>query len=222
MKTLSRLLTPTTGFLLIFAAGGMAEASFISGLGNPLTAIPGGTQITFDSFMVPPTTLPTTIDAVTFGQGDGATYTISNAYTGQYNTTGNSLQNTYVNGTQFFTFSFATPTSAFAFNWGASDDVWTLTAYNSSHGVIESDLMPVTTSSNAGQFNGISAPGISYVTLIDNPGVSNDYVFIDNFTYGASSSAVPEPSTIVLGSVAGLMGIAYGCRRRRKSATPKE
>jgi hypothetical protein len=219
--------------LAAFSLGtaGLAYGGLITGTGNPLTAISGGTQVTFDEASYAaeydnPSSL--TIGGVTFLATSCATscvpvdtapaFYINNSYGGNYNTTGNSLQNTYSNNAfSALTISFATLTSAFAFNWGAADTAWTLAAYDSGGTLIESQDIAPTHGSNAGEFYGLSDAGISYIILsVDMAALSTslpDYAFLDNFTYGAGSSSVPEPATVVLLG-AGLAGCLLIARKR--------
>ena len=141
----------------------------------------------------------------------------SSTYSGSYNTTGQSLNNgTYSDpGFSSLTITFNHGTSGFGFNWGAAEDFasWQLAAYDAGDTLLESYALPSTGSSNAGEFYGIAASNISYAKL--SWGGDYDWVFIDNMTY-ATTSAVPEPSTIVLLG-AGLLGLAFVARRRNEA-----
>mgnify|MGYP001605532509 FL=1 len=201
MKRLLSLLI-AVGFAVGFISS--IQASQIISSADP--SLVGGTVIDFESQAAGSyTTLA--IGDVTFSTGE-ALY-ISNAYSGNYNTTGQSLQNPY--GTNSFgtlNINFASSVNAFGFNWGASDTQWTLFAYDSSNTLLESFALPITYGSNAGEFYGLAVTGIASATLI---GASGDYIFVDNFTY----SQVPEPSTLLLlGS--GLIGLGYFGRKRMK------
>lgn len=104
-------------------------------------------------------------------------------FAGLYNTRGAKY---LTNGapTRGFNFTFASPVSAFGFNFGASDVAWTLTAYDANDTVIETVIIPPTFSSNAGNFFGVAAPGIASATLSQGPGIRTaDVVFVDNLKF---------------------------------------
>jgi hypothetical protein len=198
----------------LLAQAGMANAAFISGLGDPTSAIAGGTVIDFE-----PTPLGTysslTIGDVTF-TADDEHLMIDNTYQ-SYNQSGVYLDNgTYGdNGFSSLSIDIAGGTDAFAFNWGMAEDevTWTLAANDATDTLIESYVLPATEDSSAGEFYGISAVGIhSAVLSLDG---EYDWVGIDNFTYLADVS-VPEPSVLLLmGS--GLLGLVIA-RKSRVSA----
>lgn len=163
------------------------------------------------------------IDVVIF-TADDKTFQIGATYSGNYNTSGQYLGNTST-GFSAITFSFSTSVDAFGFNWGGSDTIWTLTAYDSSDNPLESYNLPAVGSSNTGDFFGLAADDIAYATLVQTGSLNqfsflgvaglglslNDEVFIDNFSY----KPVPEPATmLLLGS--GLVGLAGFRRKFRK------
>lgn len=114
-------------------------------------------------------------------------------------------------------FDFASPVSAFAFNWGAADNYWGLDVYSSGDSLLGTYSVPPTVASNAGEYFGFAASGISYAILTDLKDIfSYDYVFIDNFTYATSRiNDVPEPATLLLlGS--GMLG--FGLFRRMRGS----
>ncbi len=197
---------------------GRAEASFITGFGNPAVAV-SGTQITFESNPVGTTNAPTTISGVTISSQDSGTYFINNNFGGSFNTTGNSLQNGFfATGAQSYRFDFSVATSAFAFNFGASDNVWVLRAFDASNTLLESDNIPQTFSGNLGNYFGIAASGIKSATLT-NSQLASDYVFIDNFTFQSSGSvATPVPPTILLAGFAAVSGLGLRLKRRKTTA----
>jgi hypothetical protein len=135
-------------------------------------------------------------------------------YSGQYNTQGMSIQNTYAaDAFGLIRFSFTSFVSAFAFNWGASDDQWTLTAYDVFHNALATVLPPITRGANDG-FTGLAwgSPLIAYAEL---SGPSSDYIFIDDFRFVAADVIpVPEPLSLVL-TLTGLGGVLAASRRRR-------
>jgi hypothetical protein len=165
-------------------------------------------------------------------------------YTGSetFNTTANFLTNweksDYQNRTfqethaNQFVFEFDEVVDEFAFNFGANDGDWVLAAYDSG-GLLIEDLdigVPAITEVSDGQYYGISAAGISYVTLTDtfvlsieaggngtpcNPAIEancGEWVMIDNLTDGRAVVPVPAALPLMLGGL-GLLGVA--ARRRR-------
>ena len=205
------------------AVAGRVEAAFITGFGSPSSGTGGGTVVDFTANTTGPTSAPLTVGGVTFAPNSTGTYFINSTYGGNYNTTGNSLQTGFPGGggTHSFLFTFASPTSAFAFNFGASDDVWLLSAFDSGGNLIESHNIAAVHASNAGDYFGIASAGIKTVTLTQTTFVGGDpdYVLIDNFTYLENlTEAVPAPPAVVLGviGVASLLGVG----RFRRKATP--
>lgn len=145
------------------------------------------------------------------------TYTISNQFAGSYNTTGENLQANQ-SSSESLRFDFASPVSAFGFNFGASDYTWNLQAYNASGAPLESYGISATKSVNNGAFFGLADPSISYATLTNtNSGL--DLVTLDNFSSvtapgnGGSGPVIPEPGSLWL-FASGLLGIA-GLKRWR-------
>ena len=96
------------------------------------------------------------------------------------------------------TFAFANPVSAFGFNWGASDVLWNLMAYNSSDQLLDTHVLPILVNNNNGEFYGIAETDISYANLIMTGQDDTDWVMVDNFTYSEGNSAVPEPASLFL------------------------
>ena len=144
-----------------------------------------------------------TINDVTFTANNNDHFLITELYGGSFNTQGGNLQNGSNSSDAFssITFTFSGTTDGFGFNWGASNHTWRLKAYDSSDNLLENYRLPVTCSSNAGEFYGISANDIAYATLSRNGNGHYDAVLIDNFTYQASpqaEQAVPEPATMLL------------------------
>jgi hypothetical protein len=202
-----KLIAAVIGILLMV---GVAHAAPIVGLGDPITnpALSGGTVIDFDTGPTGDFTTQTFGD-VTF-TGVGAPFTIGPDFINQFNTRGvNSLFNGFDLLPDAFRFDFANPVNALAFNWGAADNHWLLSAFDADGNLLESFVVPQTFSSNAGEFFGIAHDGIKFATLTDQNDVfQGDFVFIDNFTFFTAPivSPVPAPATLLLlvGALAGL------------------
>ncbi|MBI3665254.1 MAG: hypothetical protein HY236_03365 [Acidobacteria bacterium] len=138
MTVCRRVVVAVVCFLCV---AGLGQASAITSKTD--TALDGAFLIDFECFETGSFT-SITADNVTFTTTVGGQVGyISTAYSGGYGAVGQSLQNTY-NSNAFGTLrmDFATAVSAFAFNWGASDTQWTLTAYDASDNVIESICTP--------------------------------------------------------------------------------
>ena len=86
---------------------------------------------------------------VTF-TGTGAPVTVGSDFNGIYNTSGvNSMYNDFDYLPDAFRFDFASPVGAFGFNWGAADNLWTLSAFDWGGLLIESTTIPAVFGSNA-------------------------------------------------------------------------
>lgn len=144
--------------------------------------------------------------------GIGGNLRVSDTYAGAYNGRGTAYLDNDQGRTSGFRFDFTDVVGAFAFNWGASDVSWTLSAFDATGHLLESVLAPITNGSNAGDFFGLSDAGIKYATLVSSNARSQDWVFVDNVSFAAA--AVPEPASIALVGL-GLAGVV-GLRRRRK------
>lgn len=215
--------TTTLAFALamVLAFAGPSTATQISGFGAPSSdaAFAGGSAtLDFESVTMGTYTSVVVGDVtITTGTASATTLYITDQITvgnpgGVYNATGRYLTHLFtMNIVTGFRFDFANPVSAFAFNLGATDYSlsWTLTAYDSAGTVLDTYApLPETGLSNAGDYFGLAASGISYVTLMG----WNDVILIDNFTH---STAVPEPaSLLLLGS--GLFGFGLFRRMNKK------
>lgn len=194
------------------AAPLMAAAVPITGQGQPTDNInlTGGTVIDFESGGA--SSSPSlTIGNVTFT--GNANIEIANDFAGQFNTRGVFHITNFGRLPSSFTFTFGAPVNAFGFLFGASDEIWDLTARDSGNNVLETLAVNPVLSSNAGDYFGIAASGIASATLVLRQGL--DYVFIDNFTYTAGSTAVPEPATLAL---VGLALAGLGLRGKARKA----
>ncbi len=174
-------------FLVCFIPTGIGLADTFTGtdISNE-SELSGGTVIDFSNGTG--TTGTYTEGNVTFSSEDNGQIHINSSYDGRYNNTGDSLQN-HPYRSENLKFSFSSLVSAFGFNWGASDNLWDLKAYDSNNTLLETYTLPAVVNSNNGEYYGISSDSynISYATLIDtNNHHTSDYIFIDNFTYLAT------------------------------------
>lgn len=200
----SLLLTGTTFASPLIGTSGFA-APTIAG---------ASTVVTFDS--QPNATFASlTSNGVTVS-GIGGLLRTDNTYANQYNGRGSHYVDNNMGATSGIRINFAAPVNGFAFNWGASDDGWVLSAFDTAGALIESFATPITMSSNAGDYIGIQAAGIAFATLTDR--LAGDWVFIDNIVFSAAAAAaVPEPQTFALMGL-GLLGLGLASRRRLRRA----
>jgi hypothetical protein len=217
MASLQRATLALSALAAFAALSTPAQAVPLTGFGFPNTnpALAGGTVVDFDA------ATPGLFASVTFGNvtftGVGSPLNVGPDFNGSFNTRGGqSLFTDFDLDPDAIEITFATPVSAFAFNWGASDNLWLMSAYDSSNTLIESFVIPAVFSSNALEYFGFAASGIARVTLVDqlNNFTAGDYVFIDSFTYTAQTGAVPEPGAVALLGL-GLVGLRVVSRRSR-------
>lgn len=169
-----------TAGITIIAVGSLskAQAALITNISDE--ALSGGSTIDFEQ-VTPGSYNSITQENVTFAAPVGQVGFINSNYKNNYNTQGQSLQNTYAfDGFTSLKISFSTAVNAFGFNFGASDDPWTLTAFDEAGSILDTQVLAPVFDSNTGNFYGIKTTSlISYATL-SNQNIG-DYVFIDNF-----------------------------------------
>ena len=108
------------------------------------------------------------------------------------------------------TTTFNNPVNGFGFDTNSLMGTQLTIATNFTSGPADVQTLPV----NGASFFGFvsSDTDIVSATLFGN---DSTFTFaIDNFTFPTSAAAVPEPSSIVLASLATLTGLAYGSARR--------
>jgi hypothetical protein len=174
-----------------------AQATLISGTGDTGSnaTLAAGTLIDFEATAAGQYA-SITINGVTISVPGVDLLDIDGDFAGSFNTRGTqSLSNDFDGLPVQFRFDFVGLVNAFGFNWGASDVVWQMDVYGTG-GLIESHDIGAVSNSNAGDYFGASAAGISYAILTSAAG-STDYVFIDDFRYVGAVS-VPEPGTLAL------------------------
>src|ERR1035437_7561938 len=165
--------------LLVGTASGQ---TIITNANAPALTVPG---VGVQTFTTTPqgNYLSLNLGAITFSGPSGVR--VENLYAGQYNAIGNYLNNN--NGSNsMLTLTFGTPIAAFGFNYGASDDPWTLSAYDAGNNLIASTIVAPIAGSSNGEFIGIASPtaNIAYATFKDNGGMwFPDWVLIDNVKY---------------------------------------
>lgn len=199
--------------IILAVSATTAQAALITGnagAGDPTSnaALTGGTVINFESVAIG-NYASLTLSGVTFT--NNALVEIDSQFAGSYNTRGVRNLTNHGDAPNSFIFTFAAPTNAFAFMWGAADFAWTLSAFGAS-GLIESHLITPTHGGNLGTYYGIAAAGITSASVSYNPG--GDWVFIDNFTYNQNAVAAPAPGALALLGV-GLIGLATARRKAR-------
>jgi hypothetical protein len=148
---------------------------------------------------------------------------VNSDYAGSYNTTGQSLQNTYASDAfSVLNISFSSPVAALAFNWGAADTNWLLSAYDGSTLLGTVTLLP-TYSGNDGTWDGLESTSKNITSVVLSVDLAHlatslpDYVFIDNFSSGTAGT-VPETSARAM-MLLGFAGLGWaGYRRSKKSA----
>ena len=193
----------------------LKHALFLTALGSATTisaqtiitnsgdlALAGAGVITFSS--ATPGTYPSlALGPVTFAGSSGVT--IESIYAGNYNSIGQYLNNN--NSTSsVVTLNFSIGLAAFGFNYGASDDPWTLSAFDSGNNLIATTTIAPIGGSSSGEFIGIASPSanIAYATFKDAGGIwFPDWVLIDNVKF-TEVVLVPEPGSLALAG----MGLA--------------
>jgi hypothetical protein len=194
---------------------GTAQAGAISSLADP--ALAGGTLVDLSGQAVN-TYTSLTVGALTFSAfGNSGNFSITNFLDGQFNMTGNSIDNDSGLG-YGIKIQFATPVSAIGFHYGGLDDTFTVSAYSdaSSTLLIESDTFVMNDAANQGndgKVAGISSSSSNIYSLLITPH-PGDWSFYSDFTYasGASTSApTPEPAGWMM--LAAAMGVLVMMRR---------
>jgi hypothetical protein len=178
------------------------------------TGLSGGPLISFDD-LASGAFSSITDNGVTFTTSAGS-LSVDSQFAGQFNTLGKSLKSV---SHKEIHFDFAEPITGFGFFFGASDLVWTLKAYGAGDKLLETlDIAPTRTS-NAGNFYGVIAGGITRATLT---AASADYVAIDDFRTSTAPivapGGVPEPASwalMILG-----FGAAGALLRRNSASRP--
>jgi len=191
-------------FSLIFFTSNFSIADTISGVsGSNAPNIGSGTTLIDFESQANASFSSLTLNSVTFEGVNGnlrtddyyASESGRNLYREFYNCMGVRCIDNNQGYTESIKFTFSTPTSGFAFNFGASNLVWVLNAYNSANELLGSANAPITRDSNSGDYIGLrfANNNISYATLIASGG---DWIFIDNFVFFSGPSSFDTQSSM--------------------------
>lgn len=218
LKTVGLALVGVAALVLPAQASTVSTTVSAGGI-TGLSGFAGANIDTFDDAVNATYTNPLTRGNTTYSVESGGTYHIDNAFNGSFNTGGvnalHSCDNFNCTGSfTALTFTFSSVVSALGFHWGGGDTVWHLSAYDSSHNLLDGFDLPLNGISNAGDFVGILASGIKYAVLTGN---INDYIFVDDVsTVRGQVSAVPLPAALPMFSAGVLMLGAMARRRKAK------
>jgi len=135
------------------------------------------------------------------------TFNIETAHSGQYGSSGAYLGSP---SGQSFVIDFATTVSAFGFSWGAADQSWVMSLFDTSNSLLETISIAAQTTPHIG-FIGADNIGISKVTMTVGSGF--DYIILDDFQYVTENMSVPEPLSIALFGL-GLAGIGFSRQKK--------
>ncbi len=197
---------------LVLASASVLPAQTITSALDP--KLTGSSRVDFESGVTGLFNVGTW-NGVTFSTPrQGEAFHVDGSYAGDYNSRDRySLQNQYDLPTfSLLNIDFNGPVSAFGFLWGASDDQWTLSAFDSGDNLLSSYMLPITKGSNAGDFVGLWSSTANIVRA-ELTGPSSDYIFVDNLDFVASTSTVPEPASVILLG-GGLAALLFAARRR--------
>jgi hypothetical protein len=198
---------------------GTTQAGVISTLADP--ALAGGSLVDLSGQTVG-TSSSLTVGALTFsGFGNSGQISITNFLDGQFNMTGNSIDNDSGLG-YGIQIQFASPVSAIGFHYGGLDNPFTVSAYSDlSHThLLETDTFAPNDPANQGndgKVAGISSSSSNIASLLITP-QSGDWSFYSDFTYASgtsTSSPTPEPAAwMMFASAVGVLVMMHRFRPR--------
>jgi len=162
-------------------------------------ALAGATVIDFSNVTAGTYTDPLEYQGVTFDPGPRY-FEVTTEYSGRYNMVGLHLQN-YIGGFRRLEITFENgPVTAFGFDWGASNAVWTMTGYDIAGDAVASYELPILGA--GGGFFGITGTPMFKVVIeqqLENTGLWTDWILLDDFSFvplatGSVGEGTPAPS----------------------------
>ncbi len=209
-----KILVGALAGLAVAVTASSASAGYLVGTGNAqnAAAVAGGTVVDFEGLPFGSSASYTVGDLTITGVGGSDLLQVSNEYAGDYNGRDSRYIDNNAGNTHQIIFDFASAVGAFTFNWGAADVIWTLEVYSGLTLIDTVDVAPVF-GSNAGDYVGYSAAGITKAVMTTTDPGSFDWVFVDNVSTG-NGAVVPEPGTWAL-MILGFGAVGATLRRRR-------
>lgn len=189
---MNKKLVSLFGLGVFLAYGSTSSAQVLTGTSLPPPSAVGDVVVNFDGLTPNSSFGSVVLNGITFS-GVGGNLVADN-FPGLYNCQGPVCLGNNGGSTASFRFDFASPVNKFLFNYGATNQNWTLTAYNAGGQVLGTTQVSSINASNAGEYVGIqSNQGISYAIFTHSGG---DWILIDNFT-ATGGSVISSVDTLL-------------------------